>query len=200
MSDIRNVLSLPWLYKAFQYSIGATRLRREIASKYIKTKPGDRILDIGCGTADIRSHLGDVAYFGFDPSKDYIESARLKYPEATFHVGSLKNPPRLDREFDIALAIGVLHHVADEEAVALFELARSVLPTSGKLITLDPVVVATPGNYLANLVVRSDRGRYVRTELEYTQLAERFFSASVEAEVRGDLIRLPYNHCVLICG
>lgn len=200
MTDIRDVLSLPWLYRAFQSSIGARDLRSEIASRYIKAEPGDRILDIGCGTADIRSHLGDVAYVGFDPSQEYIESARLKYPDATFHVGSVKNPPRFDCKFDIALAIGVLHHVADEEAAALFELASALLSTSGKLITLDPVVVAPPGNYLANLVVRSDRGRYVRTELEYTQLAERSFPTSVKSEVRGDLIRLPYNHCVLICG
>lgn len=199
MSDIRNVLSLPWLYKAFQYSIGAKGFRREVTSRYIQARAGDRVLDIGCGTGEIRSDLGNVAYVGFDPSAEYIRSASSKYPDATFHVGSIEDPPRLEREFDVALAIGVLHHVSDETAVALFALAKSVLRTTGRLITVDPVVVVTRQNGLANVVVRSDRGRHVRSESEYVKLAESSFPG-VESDIRGDLIRLPYNHCILICG
>ena len=199
MSDLRDILSLPWLYKAFQTLIGARRLREEITSTYIKVESGERILDIGCGTADIRPHLGDVTYVAFDPSESYIKNARLKYPDAIFHVGSIENPPKLVGEFDVALAIGVLHHVGDEEAAALFELARSVLRTGGKLITVDPVVVTEGENFLANIVVRRDRGRHVRRQMEYTDLARRSFPNRVESIVRADLIRLPYNHCILVC-
>jgi SAM-dependent methyltransferase len=199
MSDIRNVLRRPKVYEAFQNLVGAERLRDEIASSYIKAKPGDRILDIGCGTADIRQHLDDVVYVGFDPSRSYIETAITNYPDSTFHVGSIASPPVLAGAFDVVLAIGVLHHVGDREAIALFRLAKSRLRPNGRLLTVDPVLMPRRGNLRANFIVRNDRGQHVRNRDEYIQLAEEEFQQNVSSTIRSDLLRLPYNHCLLQC-
>lgn len=199
MANIRNLLAVPFLYRVFQDGVGARRFRSELVARYIKPQRSDRIVDIGCGTADIRFNLGDVDYFGFDPSVDYIETARAKHPGSTFHVGSVDHPPDLSSDFDIALAIGVLHHVEDREAVRLFELARSLLRPGGKLVTADPVrIVGT--NRLSNLIVGRDRGDHVRTGAEYLSLAEDAFPESVEGETRTDLLRIPYQHFVMTCA
>jgi SAM-dependent methyltransferase len=197
---MKSLLNLPWLYKSFQVAIGAAKFRTELLSAHVRCQPGDRILDIGCGTADIRAGLGDVSYVGFDPSPKYIETARKSFPGSTFHVGSLEKPPALDSNFDIALAVGVLHHINDELASRLFGLASTQLRPSGRLVTADPVLAKSPGNGIANFLVRSDRGQHVRTQAEYERLALASFTGSVVSVFRSNLLRLPYNHCVLVCN
>jgi hypothetical protein len=46
------------------------------------------------------------------------------------------------------------------------------------------------------MVISGDRGQAVRRPDEYARLAgERF--ATVQAEVRSNLLRIPYTHCVI---
>jgi SAM-dependent methyltransferase len=196
MRDIRSFLALPWLYQAFQAGVGARNFRLAVINQYVRPKPGDRVLDIGCGTADIRGDLGDVKYVGFDPSPRYIEKAKSRFPDSTFHVGSVENPPALGNSFEIALAIGVLHHVDDGQAAQLYRLAEGHLQAGGKLVTVDPVK-ALDGGRIANFIVNQDRGQFVRSEAEYLAIAKNQFSGIVTGTRRSNLLRLPYSHYVM---
>ena len=58
---------------------------RLIARQYIRYQEEQKILDIGCGPADILKYLpSDVAYCGIDLSEDYIRDARKQYPNMRF--------------------------------------------------------------------------------------------------------------------
>src|SRR5690348_9155216 len=84
---IRAVLSNAKVYDAFQWMMGAKRGRSIISSRYIKSKNEDCVLDIGCGTAEIREYLSNVEYFGIDPNPDYIDAAKNRLrdrPKCTF--------------------------------------------------------------------------------------------------------------------
>ncbi len=48
-------------------------------NEYIRPKKGDKILDFGCGPADILKFLTDVDYVGIDSNERYIQSAKQKY-------------------------------------------------------------------------------------------------------------------------
>jgi SAM-dependent methyltransferase len=135
---------------------------------------------------------------GFDPSESYIEAARVRFgQDADFRVGTVSAPPPLQGGFDIAIAIGVLHHLDDAEAGTLVDLAREQLRSGGRLITLDPVLV--DGQHpVARALAKRDRGEFVRSPEEYAALANGRFE-SVQITRHDDYLRLPYTHLAMEC-
>jgi cyclopropane fatty-acyl-phospholipid synthase-like methyltransferase len=84
---LRDILAKARVYSLFARLIGATRGRQLYVQRHIRPRAGDRVLDIGCGAADILNALPTVDYHGFELSADYIESARKRFgPRGHFHV------------------------------------------------------------------------------------------------------------------
>src|SRR4051812_32007526 len=77
-SKLSGVLSLPWAYRSFTRAIGGN-VWRVYLDEYVRPCPKERVLDIGCGPADILSFLPEVNYTGVDISPEYIESAKAKF-------------------------------------------------------------------------------------------------------------------------
>ena len=50
-----------------------------LIKNYLRPSIGDRILDIGCGPADLLSYLPQVEYIGFDANSKYISDAKRRY-------------------------------------------------------------------------------------------------------------------------
>ena len=99
--------------------------------------------------------------------------------------------------FDLVLAFGLLHHLNDDEADALFRLAAEALKPGGKLITIDPVY-ADGQSALARWIISKDRGQNIRSPESYTQLAKPQFE-QLTATVRQDMLHIPYSHMILEC-
>lgn len=199
---MKALLEKPALYELFSRVVGAQSSRETFVKTYVRPRPGDQILDVGCGPADILDHLPGVDYFGFDISPSYIESARKRFGERGRFFCERVSEARafLEREgrFDIVLAIGILHHLDREEALDLFRLARRALKPGGRLVTLDPCYA--PGQSpVARYLAARDRGQFVRNEEAYRELARAEFPA-VTSSVRHDLLRMPYTHIILECA
>jgi SAM-dependent methyltransferase len=195
---LRGLLSNRWAYSGFQSLVGASHYYEKLVSDYIRPFAGARILDIGCGPADVLPFLGSADYVGFDSEERYIASARARYPERAMHLhtGDVRDVLLDDSVgFDIVLAIGVLHHLDDERASRLFELAAECLRVGGRVVTVDPCF-ETQQNIVARTLIQNDRGQNVRTASQYRQLAEGYF-ASLNVHVRRDLLRLPYSHAIV---
>jgi SAM-dependent methyltransferase len=198
---IRAVLSNPTVYDCSQWLIGAKQARSIVSSRFIKSKNGDRVLDIGCGTAEIRRFLSDVEYFGIDPNRSYIRAAKSRFrdvPRCTFLCATideivLSALPK----FDIVLAISVLHHLNDEEVVRLAKLAKAALKVNGRLVTLDPCYIDGQSP-IAKFLISRDRGQHVRDAEGYHTLLSQVFE-SIRRDVRRDLVRFPYTHLVMEC-
>jgi len=171
--------------------------RKEFVARYVRAKAGDRVLDIGCGPGEIVEHLPGVEYFGFDLSQTYIQMAEKRYGNrGTFRCEDVTTQTlyRL-REFNLVLALGILHHLDDEESMKLLNLARSLLRQGGRLITIDPCFIEGQSR-IARLLISRDRGRNVRREEEYRQLITSVFR-EVKVDIRHDLNRLPYTHIIM---
>ena len=78
-TGIRSILSKPSVYDFMQNIMGAQSFREKFVSLYVKPNAGSRVLDLDCGTADILNFLPNVDYYGYDISKEYIESARRRF-------------------------------------------------------------------------------------------------------------------------
>ena len=199
-SGIFRWLKVPSLYNLFQEAAGANAVRRTLIRNHVRPKVGDKLIDIGCGTAQILQCLPEVEYLGLDTNPTYIAFARRRHGRnGTFVVGdtqSLRGDSRF-RGADIVMAIAVLHHLNDQDAVHCIQFAYDALKTRGRLICLDPCWIPNQGTF-SRFVMANDRGRNIRTEQQYRQLAAQIFS-NVTASVNTKHGRIPYVSIILEC-
>jgi len=197
---LRGLLTRAKNYDLLQTLLGAENVRRVLARDYIQAEPGMRVLDIGCGTGGVLAHLPAVDYVGFDLNPEYIAAAQRRYgARGRFVCGDVNRAPADARgAFDRILAIGLLHHLEDNEAQALMDLARSLLTPNGYFLTFDSCYRDEQPR-IARFLIDRDRGRNTRTEPAYLALARNTFP-SAKAFVREDLLRVPYTHIILRCA
>ena len=196
--QIRNILSFAWVYQLYQNLVGATNYDKLLASDYIKYKPGQKILDIGCGSSDILKLFPvDVDYLGIDISPKYIEKAKKDFPKQNFicsdFCSDLNEVP--NESFHLVMAIGVIHHLNDEQAAKLHDFAFRKLMPNGRLITLDGVY--TKNQSKAELFfLRNDRGKFVRHENEYIKFPTGSFKKTNHA-ILTQVMRIPYSLIIM---
>lgn len=196
---MKGLLDNALVYSLFRRFVGRDSARALYAREHLRLQPAQRVLDLGCGPGDIVQYLPAVRYVGYDINPAYIERARRRFgARAEFHCRPVDPSLHPGSDFDVVIAHGVLHHLDDEEARTLFQVARRALKPGGRLVTLDGCY--EPGQSpLARLFLRLDRGRHVRTRTAYESLARVEFD-EVKSFVRHDLIRIPYTHLIMECG
>ncbi len=75
-------------------------------------KPGDRVLDLGCGNGRLSELFSrDIHYLGVDISNEMLKIAKAKYPNSDFQLINFLSLPFLAESFDVIYCLAVLHHV-----------------------------------------------------------------------------------------
>ena len=194
----RAVLSNPLVYSLFQTLMGAHSGRRFFVEQYVRPTAGMKVLDLGCGPAEILSYLPPVDYWGFDISEPYIARARKRYGGRGRFFCEELDEERLGGlpTFDIVLAIGLLHHLETPAAVHLMKLAARALRPGGRMVTIDPCIDPAQGR-VARFLVLKDRGQNVRDRRGYEAIARSAFP-HLRADVRHKAW-IPYTHCLMDC-
>ncbi len=198
ISGLYRLTQIPFVYSTFQNMLGADGSRRELVSAYIRPQPGERVLDFGCGPGTMLPYLGDVVYTGIDLNADHIATAKTQFGDrAAFHAGDIET---LDKDihgpFDLAICVGVLHHLDDSQVDSLCRIVFDRLAPQGRFVTVDPAFVEGQ-NAIARWLASRDSGQSVRAPEGYSQRIRQFFP-SVEVSVRHNLLRVPYTHCINI--
>lgn len=174
MQRLTRILGLAQIYQLYQWMVGAHKYSRLFAERYIQYQVGQKILDIGCGPADILKYLPkDVDYTGIDLSEDYIINACKAHPHQRFICANVAEALPLDRElFDTVFFIGVQHHLTDVEMEATLRFAWSKVKSGGRLLSLEPVRLPGQGR-LERWFMDNDRGKHIRTAEHYRQISEK---------------------------
>ena len=196
---VRPILDRPFFYEFYNSLIGANHRSRVLVNEYIRPKPHDRILDIGCGPGNMLPFLPDCQYLGVDANPTCIAFARQRYSDRGEFICERVSRHSVEEfaAFDIVLALGLVHHLDAEEARDLFRLGYMALRPGGRMITNDGCYV--PGQSpTKRFLLSHDRGRYVRTENQYLELAREYFD-EVRSNIREDVLRIPYTHLILEC-
>ena len=171
-----RVLDYPIVYSFVMKLLGSCDSRPLFINDNIKPNSGDKILDVGCGPADILKYLpNNIQYVGIDFNEMYIETAKRQYGDrASFILGNVNNLPKEFKNFfDIILIIGVIHHLPDNEAKNLNENGYNLLKEEGRLITLDNIDGDCIG-IINKLALKMDRGEFIRNIASYLNLFTKF--------------------------
>lgn len=196
-TGVRRLLSAAPVYDAFQRVISTDASRSRFVDELVAVTPGDRLIDLGCGNGRLLEQLPAVDYVGVDPSEAYIAAAVENFGErGTFRVGTAEDLDPTDGQFDVAVARGVLHHLDDDQVISLAAAAANVLRPGGRLVTLDPCMLANQRRVAREFASR-DRGQNVREPEEYRALVAEVFEEVSVVEYH-DLLRIPYDHAALV--
>ena len=190
-----RLLERPNVFAFFNFLIGVNDRTKEIIRDYVRPNPDTVILDVACGRGDYAKALHPHKYLGIDNNPAYIEYAKEKFgdfgsfvccdvAEARVHTKDLRP--------NVAILIGVLHHLTTDQANALMSDIRDLLEPNGRVVSVDPVFTAEQG-LTARLLAASDRGKFVRSTEEHLRLLNQHFSV-VTADIRTDWLRIPYTH------
>jgi len=81
-------------------------------------RPGERILDLGCGTGHLTSQIAEsgAKVLGVDRSAEMVAAARLAYPNLKFEISDATNLTFHD-EFDAVFSNATLHWIHEPERV-----------------------------------------------------------------------------------
>lgn len=99
------------------------------------------ILEPMCGNGGLHSilkkYFPNFTYEGFDLSESMIEDGRKKYPDLHLRVGDILTEVP-EKQYDIIVICGGLHHVHDQAAEILKKIALWLKP-EGYFVNLEPV-------------------------------------------------------------
>ena len=118
--------------------------RKEIVNQ-AALKPGESVLDCGCGTGTLaiiaKRQVGGGRVHGIDLSPDQLKIAKRKAqkegPGLEFHEGSVDELPFPDATFDAIFCTLMLHHLPRKVKSAAFQEMRRVLRPGGRIVIAD---------------------------------------------------------------
>ncbi len=136
-------------------------------------KPGDQVLDLGCGTGSLtltaKGYTGPTgAVYGIDASPEMIEAAQNKARqsgnEVIFEIGLIEKIPYPEATFDVVINRLVMHHLPDDlKRQGLAEILR-VLKPGGRLFIADFNPPANP--VLAQIILSLVGHRMMKSNVQ----------------------------------
>lgn len=186
--DLGNRFYALWLDKNMEYSCGyfktpqdsidlAQEQKREQICRKLHLKPGETLLDIGCGWGGMliyaAQHYG-ISGVGVTLSKEQSEESNRRIKNAglqgRIHVehADYRDLPKQGRVFDKVVSVGCLEHIGKPNHDLFFSIAKQSLKPNGTFV-LHTIGKMKPGHSFAFGSKHVFPGVYTATLVEINQ-------------------------------
>ena len=145
--------------------MGVNRRNSRMVIELANIKPGDKVLDVACGTGNLtltaQSQAGPSGkVYGIDAAPEMIEVAKKKASRAgldvVFEVGLIERLAFQDATFDVVISRLAIHHLPDDLKRTGFAEILRVLKPGGHVLLADFTPPSNPVlNHLASALVGS---------------------------------------------
>jgi ubiquinone/menaquinone biosynthesis C-methylase UbiE len=134
-------------------TFGKENALREETVRLAEVKPGDYVLEVGCGTGTLtlaakRQAGATGKVYGIDIIPGMIELSQQKAAQAkeeiTFQLGSMDDIPFPDNYFDVVLGSFMIFHMSDATRQKGMAEVQRVLKPGGRLLVLDLALPKPP--------------------------------------------------------
>jgi ubiquinone/menaquinone biosynthesis C-methylase UbiE len=153
-------------------TLGKARALRKMTVEQSLIKPGDNVLDVGCGTGEVtllaKTRAKQGKAYGIDPAPEMIAVARSKAErkklDVDFRVGVIEALPFADSSIDVVTSSLMMHHLPNDLKVrGLAEIYR-VLKPGGRLLIAD--FVRPTSSFINHLFLAVTHHRGLKTGIE----------------------------------
>ena len=129
----------------------------------LAAQPGERILDLGCGTGQLTAKIAALGatVTGLDSSAPMLDQARAAYPAIAFHQADARSFDLAEKGFDAVFSNAVLHWIHQPRAV--LDCCFAHLRPGGRFVA----ELGGFGNCAQVIAAAQAAGRHLGLELQH---------------------------------
>lgn len=179
------ILEQPFFYRFYQ-SFVRVKKNEYVLFDYIfsvlKKKKKIKLLDICSGDSHvlnyIHNHLDN--YLGIDFNEKYLKNLKEKYPKYNFlnlNVKSNKTKEIIKKyKPNFIFMNGAIHHLDDKSLSEIVNIINYY--KRSYFLSVDPIKYKN--KFINNLMIKLDRGKFIRDKIGYKKVMKKFNSLIVE--------------------
>ena len=178
---INFLLKNPSIYRFYQKTVRAKYDEYDFFKFIFKQSNFNniRMLDICCGDSYILDHINEFIddYLGADNNDKYLKQCKNRWKKFNFINLDLNDTESLNRllEFkpNFIFLNGAIHHLDDKTMKSINSFIKSNFDKS-YFLSVDPI--KNNNGLLNNVMIKLDRGKFIRNKFQYAKLMNSFES------------------------
>ena len=178
---INFLLKNPSLYRFYQKTVRGKYDEYDFIKFIFEKKKlkNIRLLDICCGDSHILEYINEYVYdyLGVDNSNKYLDQCKQRWKKFNFLHLNLKDMTDMNELIkfkpNFIFINGAIHHL-DDKTVKLINSFIQINFSNCYFLSVDPI--KNNNGLLNSLMIKMDRGKFIRDKFHYAELMKSFES------------------------
>ena len=191
---INFLLKNPSLYRFYQKTVRGKYDEYDFIKFIFEKKKlkNIRLLDICCGDSHILEYINEYVndYLGVDNNDKYLDQCKQRWKKFNFLHLNLNDMTDINELIkfkpNFIFINGAIHHL-DDKTVELINSFIKINFSNCYFLSVDPI--KNNNSLLNNIMIKLDRGKFIRNKSEYSKLME-----SYESFIINDFYKMNFEN------
>ena len=182
---INFLLKNPRLYRYYQKTVRKKYDEYDFIKFIFEKKKfkNIRLLDICCGDSYILEYINKFIedYLGVDNNDEYLKQCKFRWKKFNFMHLNLNDITNIDQFIkfkpNFIFINGAIHHLDDKTVKSINSFVKNNF-SDCYFLSVDPI--KNNNNFLNTMMIKLDRGKFIRNRFQYAELMNTFESFIVD--------------------